>query len=84
MVDFIYGMLQPTITINGRSQSYNWGTQFFDVPPGDYEVAVSYPWVFTPQCGKNSVRFRIGPGEVRRVHYTAGIIRFIAGTIRLT
>ena len=81
---FIYSLFQPTITINGYPQQYPWGTRYFDVPPGDYEVAVSYPWLFMRECGRNSVRFRIGPSELRRVRYTAGLIRFVPGKITVT
>jgi len=34
---FFYALVNPIIEINGYKQTYRWGTQYFDVPPGDYE-----------------------------------------------
>jgi len=78
---YMYGLVTPTITINGYRERRPWGTYAFDVPPGDYEIAVSYPWLFVPECGRNQVRFRIQPGEIRTVTYQAGLLRFIPGSI---
>jgi len=80
---FFYALVSAIIEINGRKQTYPWGTQYFDVPPGDYEVAVSYQWIFGG-WGRNAVRFRIGPQETRRVNYMASYIRFLPGSINVT
>ena len=49
---FIYGLFTPTIAINGQTHKRPWGTSSFDLAPGHYEVSVSYPWLFAPECGK--------------------------------
>lgn len=81
---YIYMFFQPTITINGVAQKRPWGTHSFDVAPGGYEVSVSYPWLFSAECGKNTVRFEIEPGQTRTVNYQAGLIRYLPGQISVT
>jgi hypothetical protein len=78
-----YKAFTPTVAINNKKERKTWGTHSFSVPPGDYEVAVSYPWIVS-ECGKNSVRFSLVPGETKRVHYCARLIRFIPGAISVT
>ncbi|HVT79078.1 MAG TPA: hypothetical protein VHM90_00360, partial [Phycisphaerae bacterium] len=52
---FIYSFFTPTVEINGGKQRLPWGNHRFEVSPGVYTVSVSYPWVFAPECGKNTV-----------------------------
>ena len=80
---FFYEAFTPTITINGAKERRPWGTHLFSLPPGDYEVAVSYPWILS-ECGRNSVRFSLASGETKKVRYCARLIRFIPGSIKVT
>jgi hypothetical protein len=81
---FIYVFFTPTITINGERMRRPWGTHSFDLPPGNYEISVSYPWIFSRECGKNTVTFSLGPDETKRVAYCAGLIRYLPGKIRVS
>jgi hypothetical protein len=81
---FIYAFFTPTITVNGQVYKRPWGTSSFDLPPGDYEVSVSYPWIFAPECGKNTVSFTLHHGETKRVSYRAGLIRYLPGKISVS
>jgi hypothetical protein len=81
---FLYGLCTPTITINDQPQSRPWGVHPFDVPPGNYEVSVSYPWIFMPECGKNTVRLTLQQGETKTVSYTASYIRYLPGSISVS
>jgi len=81
---FIYAFFTPTITVNGQAYKRPWGTSSFDLPPGHYEVSVSYPWLFAPECGKNTVGFTLQPGETKRVTYRAGLIRYLPGKISVS
>ncbi len=78
---FIYTFSKPTISINGQAHKRPWGTSSFEVPPGNYEVAVSYPWFLAAECGRNSVTFTLLPGATKRVSYRAGLIRYLPGKI---
>ena len=78
---FIYELFTPTIEINGAKARKRWGVHFVAIAPGDYELAVSYPWLFAAECGRNSVRLSLGPGEVKKVRYRAGLLRYLPGNI---
>jgi hypothetical protein len=80
---FFYDAFTPTLTINGKKERRPWGTHVFGLPPGEYEVAVSYPWILK-ECGRNSVRFSLATGETKKVLYCARLIRFIPGAISVT
>ena len=76
---FIYELFTPTITINGQHYRRPWGTHTFEIPPGDYKISVSYPWLFSPECGKSTVHISLRLGETKRVRYRAGLIRYLPG-----
>lgn len=78
---FIYRLFTPTIEINGNRERRQWGKHSFLLPPGTYEVSVSYPWLFAPECGKNTVWVSLEAGQVRKVTYRAGLIRYVPGKI---
>lgn len=81
---FIYHLFTPTVEINGTKERRAWGVHLFKVSPGNYEISVSYPWLFSRECGKNTVRFHIKPGQTRKVNYRAGLIRYLPGKINVT
>jgi hypothetical protein len=78
---FIYRFFTPTIEINGKKDRRPWGVHLYTLPPGDYEIAVSYPWIANVESGKNSVRIRLEDGQLRKVKYTARYLRYIPGKI---
>lgn len=80
---FIYQWFTPTVTINESSYRRAWGTHLFQVPAGECQVSVSYPWLFLAECGKNTVHLSLNPGETRRVTYCAGLIRYLPGKMHL-
>jgi len=81
---FIYRFFTPTIEINGTRERRRWGVHLFNVFPGKYEIAVSYPWLFSRECGKNAVRFDLQPGQMKRVKYCAGLIRYLPGKMTVS
>ena len=78
---YIYALFTPTIAINGERHRRPWGTHRFSLPAGEYVVEISYPWVFSPECGKNSVRVTLQAGDTRKIVYKAGLIRYLPGKI---
>ena len=78
---FIYRLFTPTIEINGKKERKPWGAHLFSLPPGYYEVSVSYPWVFAPECGKNTIWVSLQEGQLRKVRYRAGLLRYVPGTM---
>jgi hypothetical protein len=80
---FFYGALTPTVQIDDERHRCSWGTSTFDVPPGRHLVAVSYPWLFMRECGRNTVTVDVGAGSSTRVRYRPWLIRFVPGRIRV-
>ena len=78
---FIYRVFTPTIEINGNKERRRWGVHLFTLSPGYHQVSVSYPWIFSPECGKNTVWVALEAGQIRKVHYRAGLIRYLPGKI---
>lgn len=78
---FIYGMLTPTLEINGYKEKRSWGAHTIHVAPGRYLISASYPWFLNEECGKNSVDFVIHPGETRIIRYRTPIIRYVQGSM---
>ena len=80
---FFYAAFTPTITINGTVHRLPWGEHSFPVSPGAYEVSVSYQWLLSPECGKNTARVELRAGQRKTVTYCARLIRFIPGSIKV-
>jgi hypothetical protein len=78
---FIYRFFTPTIQINATKERRPWGVHLFTLPPGDYQVSLSYPWLYSRECGKNSVRVHLETGPTRKVNYCAGLVRYLPGKI---
>jgi hypothetical protein len=83
-MDFLYLLSTPTIVINGKKERRYWGTHTFNLPPGDHEIAISYPWLLSLECGKKTVRISLSSGETKKICYKARIIRFLPGKISIT
>jgi hypothetical protein len=78
---FFYELFTPSIRLNGQLQRRPWGTHSLELPPGDHEISISYPWFLSPECGKNTVNINLKPGETKKVIYRAGLIRYLPGKI---
>ncbi|MGA7893874.1 MAG: hypothetical protein WCA49_11695 [Candidatus Sulfotelmatobacter sp.] len=80
---FIYNLFTPTIQINEIKEKRPWGVHRFTLSPGDYDISISYPWLFSPECGKSSVRVHLEAGQLKRVNYRAGLARYLPGKISI-
>ncbi len=78
---FIYEAFTSNVVINGEKHRRPWGTHSFDLPSGNYEISVSYPWLFMSECGKNTVHVELKLGDIKKVIYRAGLIRYLPGKI---
>lgn len=78
---FLYALFKPNITINGARERRPWGTHRFELPPGTYLVELSYPWLFTDECGKNSVQIALREGDHKHIRYTARVVRYWPGKL---
>jgi len=78
---FLYAFSRPTITINETREKRPWGTHRFELPPGTYLVAISYPWLFSPECGRNSVEVVLREEDHKHVRYVARLVRYWPGKL---
>jgi hypothetical protein len=53
------------------------------VAAGRHLVAVSYPWLFMRECGRNKATVDVQAGESMRVSYRPWFVRFVPGRIRI-
>jgi hypothetical protein len=82
---FIYYLLsKPTIEINGKKERTTWGMHSFVLPPGHYEISVSYFCLFAPECGKSTAEVTLEAGQTRKVTYRAGLIQYLPGRMRVS
>ena len=73
----------PTVEINGTKEGLPWGSYSFALPPGCYEISCSYPWFFSSECGKRTVRIELQPGQVRSVTYCSRYVRYWPGKMTI-
>ena len=78
---FIYALFKPNIVINGRLERRPWGVHTYTLPAGKYLLELSYPWMFSSECGKNSVEVVLRPGDRKHIRYHARMIRYWPGKI---
>ncbi|HTR54972.1 MAG TPA: hypothetical protein VMJ10_30010 [Kofleriaceae bacterium] len=81
---YLYALVKATIAIDGAVVRRGWGTHAIPVAPGRHVVEVSYPWLpFARRAGRNEVSVEVAAGETVRVHYTARLVRYIPGKMRV-
>lgn len=74
-------LVSPRIAINGQVHTGKWGLNVFNLPPGEYEVSIWFPWLLMSQCGKATRRFQVGPGWATNVTYSAPFFLFMSGSM---
>jgi hypothetical protein len=80
---FLLFLCTPTVVINGYSYRVPWGSHYWELQPGYYQVRVFYPYLFLPEAGANEINVEVRPGQVTRIDYYMGIPWvFAKGSIR--
>lgn len=80
---WILFLITPTIEINRQPQKRAWGTHLIDLPPGQYELTVSFRYLFIERCGAATAHVPIYPGQATVVKYEAPWFMFSAGTMTI-
>jgi len=78
---WILFLVTPTVEINRQPQKRKWGTHLIDLPAGQYELMVSFPYLFKEKCGPAVVHVPIYPGQITMVKYDAPFFMFSDGTM---
>ena len=71
----------PRVEINGHAHICKWGTHFFTLPPGTYQVTIYFPYITSSRCGENTALVEVGEGQIRRVTYFMWPWVFAPGSI---
>jgi hypothetical protein len=74
----------PRIAINGRVRQRPWGTYFFPVRPGVYEVEIWFPYLWRQKCGFNSREVEVQAGETARVSFYMWPWMFIPASMNVS
>lgn len=78
---FLFAMCTPVIEINGVKNSRSWGSNYFELPSGDYLIEIYAPYLFFRKCGANNIRITLREGEHRQINFTMPMTTFSKGSI---
>ena len=81
---FLLLFCTPVVVINGAAHRLAWGSHWFPLQPGHYNVKVFFPYLFWPECGANSVVIELHHGTVRTVDFFMWPWVFAKGTMSVT
>ena len=73
-----------TIEINGEKHKKKWGETFFSLPPGEYQVKISFPYLGIAECGANEIKVSLTEGQKRRVIYNMPPWMLAKGRIKMS
>ncbi len=74
-------LVSPRISVNGQVQTAKWGLDVYNMPPGDYEVTIWFPWLLMSRCGVATRRVQVAPGWATNLTYSAPFFIFMGGSM---
>lgn len=80
---FFLFFVTPVIEINGKKNKNGWGTQFFNLSPGEYKVKIYFPYMGKSECGANQISVKVAAGQIKKVSYYMPPWMFAKGTIKI-
>ena len=80
---FVLALCTPIIEIDGEPYRTKWGHNFFDRPPGKYNVKVYCKYLFYSQCGANDMTINLDANEVIKIKFNMPLTVFSKGDIRI-
>jgi hypothetical protein len=78
---YMYGPM-ANIELDGELHEVRWGTYAYEVAAGHHRLEMSYPY-FIRRAGRRAVTVSVTAGQVVRVHYRVGLMRFWPGTVTI-
>ncbi|NUP12737.1 MAG: hypothetical protein HOW73_42395 [Polyangiaceae bacterium] len=82
-MQFLLLLVTPTVVIDGYPQKRPWGRHFIELAPGTHQLHVSFPYLFSSQCGPALAMVPIYPGTVTRMKYSSPFFMFSNGTLAM-
>jgi len=83
-IAWILYFVNPVVWINGQRHQARWGRSSFDLPPGQYDVRLCFPYIWTDAAGLAMLSVPVHPGYVTVLHYEAPLFLLSPGTMRVT
>ena len=80
---WILYFLKPNVSINGYAQRSTWGETFHPLPPGSYQVRVSYPYLFIKEASPGDAIVNVGPGQAVTLRYKVPVFVFLKGKLTI-
>ena len=80
---FLFALCTPIVEIDGEPYRTKWGYNFFDRPPGKYNVKVYCKYLFYSQCGANDMTINLDANEVIKIKFNMPLTVFSRGDIRM-
>ncbi|MCF8296650.1 MAG: hypothetical protein K9J13_03815 [Saprospiraceae bacterium] len=62
-------LLKPVIVLDEEIYSRKWGTYLFELEPGDHHIKIYFKYLFVPECGANSLDFKVEERTVTKIKY---------------
>lgn len=80
-LQWILYFVTPNIEINGAVRPFKWGTHEFDMPAGQYQLMISFPYFLQSHCCAARGLLTVYPGCVTQVTYDAPFFMWSNGTM---
>jgi hypothetical protein len=80
---FLFALCTPIIEIDGEPYRTKWGYNFFNRPPGKYNVKVYCKYLFYSQCGANDITINLDVNDIVKIKFEMPLTVFSRGDIRI-
>jgi len=81
---WILFLVTPSVAINGIIERRKWGTHFWTLPAGRYQVEAWYPYLFKSRTSPALIVVDVFPQQVTSVAYRPSMFTFLDGSLRFT
>jgi hypothetical protein len=79
---YLNSLATPRVTIGGYPVPYAWGVQLIQLPAGQHDVHVTFPYLFFDACPAR-LYVPIYPSHKTSVLYEAPYFRFMNGSMKV-
>jgi hypothetical protein len=79
---YLNALCTPNVRINGHAHPRPWGTCLFELPSGQHDLRVSFPYLFYDACPA-TLLVPIYPSHRTIARYEAPFFRFMNGSLTL-
>lgn len=81
-LSFFLFFCSPVVVIDGQAIKTSWGTQVFQVPPGQHTVKIFFRYMWMAECGANAITVMVAPGQITRLSYFMPPFIYAPGSLK--